>query len=193
MNVTLYNPYAANDFISARDGKDYRVDAQGAVSVPEELMPQFVALGFTPNNYSGGGGGGGDVTGPSGAAAGALVLYADATGKLLDYNNSIGFTQNEGSTTLDIGLGDGAPAVSGFRLGIGGGNFVTFIANPGAEPLSQYVLPTATGLLALVADIDARTKNKPEIQALTPIADPTTATAEDCANAVNAIIAALQA
>lgn len=193
MNVTLYNPYAANDFITARDGKDYRVDAQGVVSVPEELMPQFVSLGFTPNNYSGGGGGSGDVTGPNATAAGGVALYADATGKLLSFNASFGFSQNEGSTTVDVGLGDGAPAVSGFRLGIGSGNFVTFIANPGATALAQFVLPTETGLLARTADVDAATKSKPQITALAPIADPATATAEDCANAINAIIAALQA
>jgi len=35
--------------------------------------------------------------------------------------------------------------------------------------------------------------SKAEVVALTPIADPATATAEDVANAVNAIIAALQA
>lgn len=34
---------------------------------------------------------------------------------------------------------------------------------------------------------------KPEVAALTPIADPATATAEDCAEAINAIIAALKA
>ena len=35
--------------------------------------------------------------------------------------------------------------------------------------------------------------DKPEVAALTPIADPSEATAEDVATAVNTIIAALQA
>lgn len=39
----------------------------------------------------------------------------------------------------------------------------------------------------------AGVSTKPEIVALTPIADPSTATAEDVAEAVNAIIAALKA
>ena len=41
--------------------------------------------------------------------------------------------------------------------------------------------------------VDDQTKNKAAIIALTSIADPTTATAEDCANKINEIIAALQA
>lgn len=46
-------------------------------------------------------------------------------------------------------------------------------------------------LMASVAA--AEVSAKAEVIALTPIADPSTATAEDVANAVNAIIAALQA
>lgn len=46
-------------------------------------------------------------------------------------------------------------------------------------------------LMASVAA--AEVSAKAEVVALTPIADPSTATAEDVANAVNAIIAALQA
>jgi hypothetical protein len=46
----------------------------------------------------------------------------------------------------------------------------------------------------LVASVAAaEVSAKAEVIALTPIADPSTATAEDVANAVNAIIAALQA
>ena len=45
----------------------------------------------------------------------------------------------------------------------------------------------------LVAMVEGAPSGKAEIEALTPIADPSTATAEDVANAVNAIIAALQA
>lgn len=39
----------------------------------------------------------------------------------------------------------------------------------------------------------AGVSTKPEVVALTPIADPSTATAEDVAEALNAIIAALKA
>lgn len=41
--------------------------------------------------------------------------------------------------------------------------------------------------------IDGAVASKTQVAALTPIADPSTATAEDVANAVNAVIAALQA
>ena len=43
----------------------------------------------------------------------------------------------------------------------------------------------------LASGLDVSTKS--EVVALTPIADPSTATAEDVAEAVNAIIAALKA
>lgn len=45
----------------------------------------------------------------------------------------------------------------------------------------------------MAATAAAEVSAKAEVIALTPIADPSTATAEDVANAVNAIIAALQA
>lgn len=41
--------------------------------------------------------------------------------------------------------------------------------------------------------LDEQTLAKPEVQALTAIATPASATAEDCANKINAIIAALKA
>lgn len=45
----------------------------------------------------------------------------------------------------------------------------------------------------MAAAAAAEVSAKAEVIALTPITDPSTATAEDVANAVNAIIAALQA
>ena len=44
-----------------------------------------------------------------------------------------------------------------------------------------------------VAEVSGRLAEKPQVAALTEIADPATATPEDVATAVNAIIAALQA
>lgn len=46
---------------------------------------------------------------------------------------------------------------------------------------------------AAVEAIGGNVATKPEVVSLTPIADPSTATAEDVAKAVNAIIAALKA
>ena len=45
----------------------------------------------------------------------------------------------------------------------------------------------------LTALLDEQTLAKPQVQALTPIATPASATAEDCATKINAIIAALKA
>lgn len=58
---------------------------------------------------------------------------------------------------------------------------------------------TKVGWIYAVRQLDAAIQSgagvstKPEVAALTPIAVPSTATAEDVANAVNAIIAALKA
>lgn len=58
---------------------------------------------------------------------------------------------------------------------------------------------TKVGWIYAVHQLDAAIQGgagvstKPEVVALTPIADPSTATAEDVAEALNAIIAALKA
>lgn len=53
-------------------------------------------------------------------------------------------------------------------------------------------LATKNGCIYVVRQLAAQLPDQAGIQALTPIASPSTATAEDVAEAVNAIIAALK-
>lgn len=62
----------------------------------------------------------------------------------------------------------------------------------------KMAVTTKNGWIFAVRELEAAlaagsVSEKPEVVALTPIASPSTATAEEIANAVNAIIAALKA
>lgn len=109
-------------------------------------------------------------------------------------------------------VADGAVTVTAITSGGGGGTVAwaditdkpdTFAPTIGTtattakagnyQPTWAQVTGKPTEFPATAASVETAVSAKTEVAALTPVADPSTATAEDVANAVNAVIAALQA
>lgn len=112
----------------------------------------------------------------------AIGRSADASGQI---SIAIGLNANA-ATSRSVALGYGSVTSRNDEVSVG---------NPGSERLianvSEGLLPTDAVNLA---QLDARISQTAvdAIAALTPIADPTTATVEDVANAFNQLLAALK-
>ncbi|MFD0710620.1 hypothetical protein [Paenibacillus sp. GCM10027626] len=80
------------------------------------------------------------------------------------------------------------------RTAIGAGTSSQNLTAITAAEATAGTAATARAITAavLAGAINERTKNKPEVAALTPIADPATATMEEVATTLNALISALK-